>query len=196
MNIKSGDIAMKVSKAQKYFLCLMMGLSLAAAGSLHAEEEFKAKLMTSGGPIRERMMNIKISVDDFTTTDDIQQMLKSYEGGDIEGFIGAFRDSKKGSFMITGGRGLNVRINVAHVEPTDEGRKLLLYMERQNWTSNTTTTMYSKYRFMMIELELDLFGEGTGKFYPGISIQLNSEGKIVVDEFTTPFQILAVQKLK
>ena len=187
----------KLSKRNLFFsLCIGMGICFVLVGPLSAEEVFRGKLLTSGGPTQEKMMTVKINIDDFTTADESRQFKKilTEDGGDE--FFKAFRKSKKGYINFIGVQGLNLTINAAHVVATDKGRKIFIFTERQHWGGTERHGNRRQYLFIVIELDLDIEGKGTGKFYPGASIKLSQEGTILLDEFLPLEQILGIRKIK
>jgi hypothetical protein len=182
-------------KSLWFCLSVGMGLGLMLAPPLSAKEVFRAKLLTAGGPIQEKMVTIKITINEFTTPDDVRRLHSVLLERGSDEFMKAFRKSKKGSLNFIGARGLNVRINAVQVVPTDEGRKILIFTERQNWGGTERTAILRKHFFMALELNLNTEGIGTGRFYPGASIQLSNTGAIILESFLPPEQILGVRKV-
>ncbi len=180
------------------FFCLSIGIGvcLVFTGPLSAEEVFRGKLLTAGGPIQQKMVTVKINIDDFTTADEVRQLRKILIENGSDEFLRAFRKSKKGYINFIGVEGLNIRINAAQVVPTDEGRKIMIFTERQSWGGTERSAIIRQHFFMALELELDTDGIGTGKFYPGATLQLDPKGTIELDGFLPSEQILGIRKVK
>jgi hypothetical protein len=179
-----------------FWLGIAIGICLVFTRPLSAEEVFRAKLLTAGGPTQEKMITVKITIDDFTTDVDIKQLQRVLIEDGANEFLKAFRRSKKGSINFIGVTGLNVRINIAQVVPTYDGRKIIVFTERQSWGGTQRNTILRRYFFMVMELNLDIEGKGTGRFYPGASIQFTPNGTIEMDGFLAPEQLLGIRKIK
>jgi len=178
-----------------FFWGIGLCLGLILAPSLTAKEVFRAKLMTSGGPAQQKLMTVKITIEDYTTADEVRKLQRVLIDSGSDEFMRAFRKSKKGTLNFIGVRGLNVRINTAQSFPNEEGRKIWIFTERQSWGGTDRATILRQHFFMAIELDLDSEGIGTGRFYPGATFRLKSSGIVELDSFLPPEQILGVRKV-
>ena len=187
---------MKRSVVRSLILCSMIGALLVLTISLPAQDVFRARLITSGGPIQEKMLSLKITIDSFTTKDEVRQLQKVLNESGTSKFLRAFRKTKKGIINFLGARGMSMRINAAQSILTESGRKILVFTERQSWDSEITVRVSGKYLFIVIELEIDKNWKVTGKFYPGANIQMTREGTIEIESFQPPKMLVGVRKVK
>lgn len=180
------------------FICLCTGIGFLCVlpRSLTAEEVFRGKLMTAGGPIQQKMVTVKIHIKEFSTPDEVRALRKILVENGPDEFMRAFRKSDKGFINFIGVEGLNIRINTVQVFPTYEGRKIRIFTERQSWGGTQRSAVYRQHFFMSIELDLDNEGKGAGTFYPGCSLQMDAKGTVALDGFLPSEQILGIRKIK
>jgi hypothetical protein len=187
---------MKKYVSWAYLLSSLVLIVLFFASPLSAEEKFRARYITLGGPIREKAITINITVDSYTTPEEVSQMQQELrEKGSLE-FMDAFRAHDKGVINFKSARGLNMRINAAHTYDTDTGKRVIVFTERQAWDTDTEIRVTGTYMFMAIELELDERGGGKGKFYPGVNIKLDDDGYVVIDTFQSPKLLMGAKQTK
>jgi hypothetical protein len=93
-------------------------------------------------------------------------------------------------------RGFNIPIHAALTVPTEKGKKVLLFMNRQQWDSGYQKTM-GRYLFMAIELKLNEKGKGEGRFYDDAQVKLEpSLGLMSVETYdATPKLFPQVQEV-
>jgi len=185
-----------IGRSRFFCLGIAMGVFLVLSGPISGEEVFRGKLLTAGGPIQQKMVTVKIHIKGFTTADEVRTLRNILVENGSDDFLNAFRKSNKGFINFIGVEGLNIRINSAQVFPTDEGRKIMIYTERQSWGGTQRSTVIRQHFFMGIELNLDNEGKGTGIFYPGCSFKLNPLGTLDLDGFLPSEQILGIRKIK
>ncbi|MGB2763016.1 MAG: hypothetical protein WBC02_09640 [Candidatus Aminicenantaceae bacterium] len=187
---------MKKPVVRTFFFCLMIGIFLALTIPLSAEEEFRARLLTVGGPTQDKMVSIAIIIEDYTTVDEVRQFQQIlYKSGTAE-FLKAFHKANKGVIRIKSARGLNVYINAAQSRKTENGRKILVFAERQSWDVGTSIRISGKYLYMAVELEIDNNWKVTGKFYKAANIELSAKGTIDIESYETPMMLIGVRKVK
>ena len=185
-----------IGRNRFFSLGIAIGVCLLLASPLSAKEVFRGKLMTSGGPTQQKLITVKITIESFSTADEVRALRKVLVDEDSNAFLNAFRKSNHGFINFIGVEGLNIRINAAQVFPTDEGRKIMIFSERQSWGGTQRASVIRHHFFMGIELELDNEGIGTGIFYPGCSFKLSPQGIIELDGFLPSEQILGIRKIK
>jgi len=149
--------------------CLCFG------GALSAAETYNAKLFTRGGPNTENVIRLQITIDSFTSGEEgwILFHALNYEGW--EQFISAFRQAKKGTVQFRGARGLSIAIHAAQVIPTEKGRKIMLFTEKQVWEVDVQQRTDGRFPFMVFELDLDNKGVGEGKIYENAQVKLKGD---------------------
>lgn len=153
----------------------LIGLGLVLAGLAAAEEKYNARLMTRGGPNSEPAIKIQFVVDAYSTGEEVWKLQQLLELNGYEPFIQAFRETVKGWVVISGTRGLKVNIHVAQVQPKENGRKIFLFTEKQSWDLDVVQRMDDRYPYLVIELDLDNRGKGSGKIYENAQIRMNGD---------------------
>jgi hypothetical protein len=161
---------------------------------LSAKEEYRARMLNKAGLFDDRMINIRIKIEEYTTADEVRQMIKTINEKGFNQFLNEFRNTNKGVINFLGNKGMNVRINAAQFEPTDNGKKIRLYMERQTWASDTAIRIDSKYLFMVVELDVDIYGKGKGNFYKGANINFKGDGTLEMESANPPMPLNGVKK--
>jgi len=156
-------------------LVALLGVCLCFSGALSAAEKYNAKLFTRGGPNTENVIKLEITIDSYTSGEEgwILFHALNYEGWDQ--FIAAFRQSVKGHVAFKGARGLNIAVHAAQVIPTEKGRKIMLFTEKQTWEVDVMQRTDGRFPFMVFELDLDNKGAGEGKIYENAQIKLKGD---------------------
>jgi len=179
---------------------IVLGFSM--GGFASAQEKYNARLLTRGGPNSEPAIKIQISIDGYTTGQEAFQLQQLLEQGGYDPFITAFRESNKGSVVFTGTRGLKIVIHVAQVIPKENGRKILLFTERQAWDVDVFQRMDGRYPYMVIELDVNNKGKGEGKIYENAQIRLTADretrtGTMEMESYNSaPKSLFGVQLIK
>ncbi|MGB2906250.1 MAG: hypothetical protein WBB73_04065 [Candidatus Aminicenantaceae bacterium] len=187
---------MKRSGAKYFFSLSILGACLVFSLPLTAKEEFRAKLLNKAGLFSDRMINIKIKIEDYTTVEEIKELQKIHAEGGSLAFMNAFKKIDKGVINFLSTRGLNLRIIGAKVEPTESGRKILLVMERRSWDMETTIRIDSNYLYMAMELEVDAEGRGTGNLYKGANVRIGGAQVIEIVDSHPPMTLHNVKQTK
>jgi hypothetical protein len=172
----------KPNRSRIIFILAAAGLIFAGAIPL-AAEKFTGRILTGGTANIAPVLNCKVSIEKYTNPEEILELVKILNEKGYEPFMKAFRETNKGMFQVTGGRGLNVTIHATNSVTTDKGRRVQLFSERQSWDVDIRQRMSGQYLFMVIELDIDAEGRGTGRIYPAAEIQFNSEGKIEMKSY-------------
>lgn len=156
-------------------LIALLGVCLCFGGALSAAEKYTAKMFTRGGPNTENVLKLNITIDSYTSGEEgwILFHALNYEGWDQ--FIATFRQTNKGTISFRGARGLNIVIHAAQVIPTEKGRKIMLFTEKQTWEVDAFQRSDGRFPFMVFELDLDNTGTGEGKVYENAQIKLKGD---------------------
>ena len=158
-------------------------------------EIYRARMLTNRGPVESPVVNLRIEIEDYSDTDENWELQKVMNQGGFNSFLNAFQQSNKGIIKITGGRGWQIRINVAQIRYTENGSKISLFLERQNWDS-TTSVRVSQNFFMVMELNLDESGNGDGRLYEDVQIHLNERGWFeIAKSDAAPKMLMAVTRV-
>ncbi|MCJ7680542.1 MAG: hypothetical protein MUP70_07445 [Candidatus Aminicenantes bacterium] len=187
---------MKRSGATICFFLLILGTGLAVAHPLAATEEFRAKLLNKSGLFSDRMITIKIKIEGYTTAEDITALSKIYDEKGVTAYMNALKNVDKGVINFLSTRGLNLRIIASKVEKTESGKKYTLGMERQSWDTETNIRVDRHYLYMVMELDVDENGKGTGILYKSADFRLGGSQIIEITDSLTPLPVHNVRQTK
>jgi hypothetical protein len=189
---------MKIEGIKEFLIAAVAAACLIATPALQGAEEFQGKLIKGGmGHPSEAAMNIKISIDSYTTPEEARQLIEIQNQSGSEAFMGAFRSLEKGIFHPVGRRGVKIILHAAESTPTEKGRRILLVTGTQNWDPDTTQRIDGRFPFLVIELNINRKGNGDGKIYDQAQIILNQDGSIKMESYNTPpKQIFALHLVK
>ena len=150
---------------------------------LGATDIFRVQMLTGKSPVEPPMIKVQIEIRDWTTPEEIRAFQKAYEEGGTDAFLKAFGKAEKGVVRFMYSRGFNITVHAALTVPTDKGKKVLLFLNRQQWDPGYQKTM-GRYLFMAIELKLNAKGKGEGRFYDDAQIRLEpSLGLIAIETY-------------
>ncbi len=166
------------------------GLLLILAAHARAGEKFMARMIVGSGPNSEGVQTIRIEIDGYSTPEELAQLRQRLDNEGYEPFMSHFRGLKKGVMRFMGSRGYNVTLHVAESIPSEKGRKILLFSERQAWDADTHQMTERGYLFMVIELELDAKGKGDGRVYHEAKIRLTGDELMALESFNSAPKIL------
>jgi hypothetical protein len=181
---------MKKIKHASLNIVLSAAVLVFAGSTAGAAEKFTGRILTGGTANIASVLNCKVSIESYSNTEEILDLVRILNESGYQAFMKAFRESNKGTFQVTGGRGLNVTIHATNTTSTDKGRRVQLFTERQSWDVDIHQRMTGQYLFMVIELDIDEQGRGGGRIYPGAEIQFNSEGKIEMKSYDTAPKVI------
>lgn len=166
------------------------------ASPLGATDIFRAQMLTGKAPVEPPLIKIQIEVTSWTTPEEVRELQNILNNGGPNAFLDAFSKADKGvvRFMYT--RGFNLTIHAAITVPTEKGKKVLLFFNRQQWDSNYQRSM-ARHLFMAMELKLNAKNKGEGRFYEDAQIRLDpQEGLIAVETYDgTPKLFPQVQEV-
>ena len=164
---------------------------------LWAQEEFQARLFPDVGPGSQRAEKIIISVDSYTSSEEVYQLIETYNNRGYDQFRAVLRGMKKGILRPIGGRGIQIIFHAAQSIPTEKGRKIVLVGESQSWNLDSSLRYDSRFPFLVVELSLNEKGKGSGNIYLSADIKLTGQGTIERDAYNAPpKQLLGVAVLK
>jgi len=166
------------------------------ASPLGATDIFRAQMLTGKAPVEPALIKIQIEVTSWTTPEEVRELQNILNNGGPNAFLDAFSKADKGVVRFMYARGFNLTIHAAITVPTEKGKKVLLFFNRQQWDSNYQRSMARNF-FMGIELKLNAKGKGEGRFYEDAQIRLDpQEGLIAVETYDgTPKLFPQVQEV-
>jgi hypothetical protein len=165
---------------------IFMAVFLSSSAAVLETEEFTARVLSGGQQYTESVKKIKITIDSYTADEEVLNLIGVMNQQGYEAFMDAFRALNKGIFFPIGGRGIKIIIHGAHSIPTEKGRQILLYATRQSWDVEMNQRIDPRFTFMVVELNVDSKGKGTGKIYEQASIQLTPQRTFVMDGYNSP----------
>ena len=169
---------------KKYFVCALCILLLGWTSSLWAQVEFKARLMTGGGPNVQSAINVRIRIEGYTNADEVRQLLEVYNSGGEDAFWKAFNNINKGSVIFLGGLGLNIGLHAAYDTLTDKGFKITLFSKNRSIEPGSSRLVYGGFLFLVIQLDLDKNYRGDGTVYEDARIRFTPQGAIEMESYT------------
>jgi hypothetical protein len=164
----------------------ILTLLLSSSAAPMEKEEFEARVLQGGQQYTESVKKIKITIESYTSDEEVLNLMNLMSQQGYEAFMDGFRAMNKGIFFPIGGRGIKITIHGAHSNPTEKGRQILLFTTRQSWDVEMTQRIDSRFGFMVVELNIDSKGRGTGKIYEQASIQLTPQRTFVMDGYNSP----------
>lgn len=179
------------------FATVIIAAWLSMGVFLRAAEEFQGKLLTGSGIAAEKVIKLKITVERYTSADEVLKLMEVFSRQGYESFVSTFRSMIKGFFRPVGGRGVKVNIHAAQNIQKETGRQILLFTERQSWDLESSQRVDNRFPYMVIELNLDDKGKGEGKFYEQANIKLTPQGTMELESYNSPpKRIFAVSTVK
>jgi hypothetical protein len=175
---------------------LAAALTVALVAPLGATEVFRARMLTGKAPIEPPMVTVQIEVESWTTPEEIRQLQDVMIQSGIDPFLAAFRAVDKGVVRFMYARGWNLPIHMAQVLPTEKGKRIILFLDRQAWVQGSYQVRGRHY-FMIIEININEKGKGDGRFYEDAQIRLDSSlGKIDIETYeSAPKIFVQVQEV-
>lgn len=173
----------------------------AAATSLPAQplpekEVYKARMLTGRAPVEPALVEVRIEIEGWTTPDEIRSLNDVLSRSGTDPFLTAYGASNKGVVRFMYSRGWNLPIHAAQFTATDKGKKVRLFLLRQNWNPGSHFASTGRYLFMSIELDVNEKGKGTGRFSEDASINMDPEaGTIVMDSYASAPKIFPTVQL-
>jgi hypothetical protein len=158
-------------------------LAGATAPPLGAQTVFRAQMLTGKAPVEPAMVRIQIEIKDWTTPEEVREFQKTLNEAGVDAFLAAYGRAEKGVVRFMYSHGFNIPIHAAFTIPTEKGKKVLLFTNRQQWDPGYQKSM-ARNMFMAIELKLNAKGKGEGRFYEDAQIRLEpQEGTIIVESY-------------
>ncbi len=174
---------MRTKYRGKRIVLFLAAVLPALVATLGATDVFKARMLTGKAPVQPPMVNVQMEVESWTTPEEIRQLQDVLKQAGIDAFLAAFKQMNKGTVRFMSSRGWNLPIHAAVTIPTEKGKKVLLFFNRQTWDPGSQI-IRGRYFFMVIELKLNAKGRGEGRFYEDAQIKLDSMlGKIEIENY-------------
>jgi len=162
---------------------LVFALTAALLAPLGAKEVFRGRMLTGKAPIEPPYVDVQIEIESWTTPEEIRQLQNVLIQSGSDAFLAAFSASKKGVVRFMYARGYNLTVHMAQALPTDKGKRVIIFLNREAW-SQGAYLVRGRHYFMIIELNLNEKGKGEGRFFEDAQIKLDSQlGKIDMETY-------------
>ncbi|MEW6212365.1 MAG: hypothetical protein AB1631_28830 [Acidobacteriota bacterium] len=174
--------------------CAVTALGLPAAKG--AKEVYTGSVVDTSGFRRTGTAFITITIDQYTTDDEMRQLEEAYSSDKQSGLLKAMRKMKKGTVQITGS--LGYRIHAARQITTKDGSALLVAFERPiSWLEARSASSSLDYPFAVIEIEFDEKGKGEGTLHAAAKIKISEANEVKVEGYEfNPARLINVRKRK
>jgi len=176
----------------------VLAACLILSSFLSGNDIYKGRMLTGKAPVEPPAVNIRIEIESYTTSQEVQLLQESLNQGGTDGLLSAFQAMKKGVVRIMSQRGWNLPVHAAVVVHTEKGIKVRCFMLRQAWDPGAQLVRTGANFFMLLELTLDEKGKGEGRLYEDAGINLNPmAGTIEMTQYgSAPKIIIQVSMIK
>jgi len=193
---------MKKRTIQRSIVVIGLAAGILAGLSLWAKVSFRARLYSSLAG--EAPFNVKIDIEEYSPSDEVQKLADTLNKGDESGFYRALRGMNKGSIQFIGGSsknigglGMNIKLNVAQEQSTDKGIKIILLTESRSVEPGSTRMKNLPSRFLVAILDLDKNFNGEGLIYEDAAVDFLQQGIInLKSSFSAPKSLVNVRLVK
>ncbi len=162
--------------------------------SLPAQETFRARMLTGKASFDQAQINVKITINGWTTPEEITKFQEAINRGGYGAFETAFTGAKKGLAKFMSPNGVGLTIHAALCFPLEKGRRLVLFFNHQPWDTTSTFIQNFAAPYMIMDIKLDEKGTGDGYFYEFAEIVLRPDkGTIEMTAFNAapkPFPLV------
>lgn len=167
---------------------------LASVGSSKAVEKPKAESIEANargqGTMVGKIVNIYITINEYSTPEDQQILLQAFESAGMEGLTNALsKMTSKGRIRATGTLGYD--INYIRNIPSDGGRKIRMVTDRpiafgEAWADRRSMD----YSLAAIELDLsDTKGKSTGILLPACKFKIDKDKHLAIETYNNPWKL-------
>jgi hypothetical protein len=156
---------------------------VAAAAKPENVAVFRAQMLTGKAPVEPPLIKIQIEIKGWTTPEEVRAFQQTLNEAGVDAFMAAFSKTDKGVVRFMYAHGFNIPVHAAFTIPTEKGKKILLFTNRQQWDPGYQKSM-GRNLFAAIELKLNEKNKGEGRFYEDAQIRLDpQEGTMVVESY-------------
>jgi hypothetical protein len=185
-------------KNKAYFFSMIIpAICLFLCSGLWGQEEFQGRLFPDAARGSQRAEKIIISIDGYTSSEEVFQLIQTYHNSGYEQFRTDLRKMKKGILSPVGGMGVQVTFHLIQSTPTEKGRDIILVSESQSWNLDSKRRHDNRFPYLIVELSLNEKGEGSGNIYLQADIRLTSQGIVEKASYNQPpRQIVGLELVK
>lgn len=188
-----------------FLLAIAFGITLtAAAASQEAAEKavYRGRLFTGNGPTTQSVVNVRITIDHLSTTEELTELMKYLAAGDSNGFFDKAETIKVGTLQYPGATGFPIDLNLAFEKKTEKGKQIFLVTESQpadptsNWPRSGSEAVgfrrvYGAGLYLVVALDLNEKNQGEAKIYQKARVKFSTGGEFeLVSYAETPLLIV------
>lgn len=141
------------------------------------KEKFSGIVSTQGGLYTETRQRLNMTVDNWTTSEEVKQLYNSIKDVDTEAKLKEIRKHNAGYIWFTGS--MRLPINIASSEDTEKGRHIRLIVEHPILTEDMPRSLSeAETHFGAVEFTLDEENKGEGFVFGRVTISINEDGTI------------------
>ena len=166
---------------------LLGALCLVAASAVDAlaqsRQYVQGQVIGIGGRRAGLNRPFTLTVNNYTSPDDVQQLNQALRSGGQEGLMRVLSRLKAGRIAV--GNNVGVEANAVIATPTAEGGTKLTVLYERNVAIFELRygTRSADYRFGYAEIYLDARGRGQGTFIPAAKVKLEGDNNWIVEDF-------------
>jgi hypothetical protein len=172
---------------------------LASIGSSKAVDKSKSESIEANargqGSMLGKIVNIYITINEYSTPEDQQILIQAFESKGMEGLTNAVSKMKsKGRIMATGTLGYDINY-IRNIPSDGGGRKIRMVTDRpilfgEAWADSRSMD----YTLAAIELDLsDAKGKNTGILLPACKFKIDKEKQLAIENYDNPWKLEGVK---
>ncbi len=161
---------------------------------VRAQVDFRARLFT--GAAGDPPINARISIESYSSSDELLLLNRHLDMNDIDGFRAAFKQMKKGTLNFPQSSGLFIQLHAAVEHPTEKGVRIFLVTDAQSAIPGSHKLRSWEFRFLVIVLNLDKNFNGDGKIYEDAKLNFTEQDIEMVSSSSVPKMLTNVRLVK
>lgn len=188
-----------------FLLAIAFGITLAAVAASQETAEkavYRGRLFTGSGGVTQAVVNVRITIDRLSTTEELTELTKYLTAGDSNGFFDKAAKIKVGSLQYLGATGFPIDLNLAFKKKTEKGKQIFLVTESQpadptsNWPRAGSEAVgfrhiYGAGLYLVVALDLNEKNQGEGRIYQKARVKFSTGGEFeLVSYSSTPLLIV------
>jgi hypothetical protein len=188
-----------------FILAIAFGITLTAAAASRGTAEktiYRGRLFTGSGPTTQGVVNVRITIDHLSTTEELTELMKYLAAGDSNGFFDKAETIKVGTLQYLGATGLGIDLNLAFEKKTEKGKQIFLVTENQpadptsGWPKSGSEAVgfrhvYGAGLYLVVALDLNEKNQGEGRIYEKARVKFSTGGEFeLVSYSSTPLLIV------
>lgn len=188
-----------------FLLSIAFGITLtAAAAGLETAEKavYRGRLFTGSGPINPGVVNVRITINRLSTTEELTELMKYLVAGDSNGFFDKAEKIKVGTLQYLGTNGFPIDFHLAFEKKTEKRKQIFLVTESQpadptsNWPRAGSEAVGFRRvlgagLYLVVALDLNEKNQGEAKIYQKARVKFSTGGEFELVSYPeTPLLIV------